>query len=548
MVGIKRALCVLCAAAALSMASCDFGGGDEDLSPPPRTEAGALGRLAPPDTDLYFEAVVRPGDEMRDAIDGVIAAFGGEEDAGDAATELREEMLESFNHQLPLNDPDGPIDYESDIAPWLGDRIAGFATLPADLSDLAAADDPLDPARDEILDGAVVLSVTDAEAAESAIERLAGEQAVETPRASVYVPASEPLFDQDVALTDGAMIIGDPGAVDAALSASGGANLTDETWFGDGLAEISDKSLGFFLAPSEDLFRAQMAREAPRLADRFGEEIIKRLGYDRSAPVALEALVEDDAVALDTAYGLERAAPLDAATKLARRLPADAFLGFSDPAILPALIREFTLGVEIGLRKQGQTVIRRLGYDPALALNSLTSPVAIFASGDSPADLLVGVSVSSVTPIGVTHPIDGARFTLGAAYGASLIKPLGANPYEFTAEFDGLPGAIDVTEDANTVNAVLGPTPEARKAALPGHHDACANREWQAIRDRLGDGYSPLGFVEIGPTLELLSGIPGLIPPEAGSLPDEVENLRVDFGGRTEGKTFTLRYLLSNQD
>ena len=139
------AACLL-AVAALALAAC---GSDStsstDLGPDPAT-------MTPADTPFYMEAVLRPEGSLSDDLNSALGKLLVTDDvSGKIHDALDQSLAENGGH----------FTYENDIAPWLGTR-AGFFVNGYD-------------SRAEEVEGAAVVAVTDADAAQSFVDKAAAE-------------------------------------------------------------------------------------------------------------------------------------------------------------------------------------------------------------------------------------------------------------------------------------------------------------------------------------------------------------------------------------
>ena len=122
--------------------------------------SGELASMVPPDVPFYVEAVLRPDEDQRSAIESLTTRLGLDDPGA--------RLIEAFDAGL-AGEP-GEFTYADDIEPWLGDRGAFFVRS-------------FGSAGTET-DGAAVVEVTDADAAQDFIDRAAeaDPDVEETPR------------------------------------------------------------------------------------------------------------------------------------------------------------------------------------------------------------------------------------------------------------------------------------------------------------------------------------------------------------------------------
>ena len=108
--------------------------------------------MVPADTPFYMEAVVRPEGQLGDDLDSALSKLLVTDDVGGKIQDAIDDGLASEGEDLT---------YEADIAPWLGSR-AGVYFNGYD-------------AKTNEAEGAAVVAVTDADAAQSFVDKVAAE-------------------------------------------------------------------------------------------------------------------------------------------------------------------------------------------------------------------------------------------------------------------------------------------------------------------------------------------------------------------------------------
>lgn len=500
-------------------------------------EPGSLAAHVPRDADLYFEAVVRPGDDLQERLE---AALGTLNERDYDVADDRAELIASAEEQLPLA-ADAELDYEEDVEPWLGERVGAYAEVTESPELLALG------ITDLAVSGAVILSVQDSDRAAEALLKLADPEAVDDDPpegVDVYV-AQHSTGTHAIALIDGAMIVGDPEAVaGAVLDPAEERGLERSRWFEDArrLAD-QDGAFAFLVAPFGDLARIDLARSAPKFAENLGDELLRVLPYDLDGSVVVTATAQDSGLGLDTAYPMRTGGIVREARRRFEMLPADSFLAFADPVFLPSLVEGFALGIEIGLeRNPGFDPLAKLGYDPLEALRLLRAPTSVYARRTDTGDMQIGANMGADEPEGFTGPADGVRFVLGTS-GATSIHPLGNSVYDFVAKIPGFAGRIEVRQggDGVWVTATSG---GASNRSSPAGKSLGDSGRLRSFDRALGGGFAPLGFAEIGATLDALEDLPVALPAVVPEASQDVADARIWVGGREDDDHLVLRYLL----
>src|SRR3954464_5163144 len=102
------------AVGALALAGCGGGGAGG---------AAAPAKIVPGSAYLYVEANLDPGGKQEDAVRTVLASLPG---VGDPSQRLQEQFNAYAKRRYGVH----AAEFERDIKPWLGSRMAGFSLLP----------------------------------------------------------------------------------------------------------------------------------------------------------------------------------------------------------------------------------------------------------------------------------------------------------------------------------------------------------------------------------------------------------------------------------
>src|SRR5215218_5655423 len=223
------ALTLTCAVLALTAAACGQSASGGDADP-----AG----LVPADAPVYAEASARPEGELRD---DALAAAGKLLRTDDPSGELRKQFDEA------LAEEGGGLTWEKDFAPWLGEKVAVWA------SNLAAEDASY----------AVIAATTDSEAAGAAIQRFKREDG------SAYEKRSHAGVDYEVnpdgvaaGIVDDFLVVGTEDAFKRTIDTAGdGESLADADRYRNAVDELEDDRLGLFFLDSKVLIEAAIAQD-----------------------------------------------------------------------------------------------------------------------------------------------------------------------------------------------------------------------------------------------------------------------------------------------
>ena len=198
-------------------AGCGGGGSDSSVDVGPAT-------AVPANASLYFDGTVKPTGQAQTDAKAALGKVLDTPDPGGKIVSLIEQGSKSEGH---------PIDYQQDVAPWLGDQAGFFFT---DLTDNAQK-------------GAAVIETTNPDAALAFARKASGATAT-NPAPQNYNGASyqsDPTDHGNVFGTVGEFLVaGDLDGFKAAVDAEQGDSLGDESDFQDALDQLPSDRLGTF--------------------------------------------------------------------------------------------------------------------------------------------------------------------------------------------------------------------------------------------------------------------------------------------------------------
>ena len=209
------------------LAGCGGGGSDSSVDVGPAT-------AVPANASLYFDGTVKPTGQAQTDAKAALGKVLDTPDPGGKIVSLIEQGSKSEGH---------PIDYQQDVAPWLGDQAGFFFT---DLTDNAQK-------------GAAVIETTNPDAALAFARKASGATAT-NPAPQNYNGASyqsDPTDQGNVFGTVGDFLVaGDLDGFKAAVDAEQGDSLGDESDFKDSLDQLPNDRLGTFYTVPKTLIDA----------------------------------------------------------------------------------------------------------------------------------------------------------------------------------------------------------------------------------------------------------------------------------------------------
>jgi hypothetical protein len=467
----------LLAAAAL-LAACGDSAESTDLGPDPAT-------MTPADTPFYMVATVRPEGELGDDLESALGKLLVTEDVG---TKLQD----AIDSELAEGGQD--LTYESDIAPWLGTRAGAF---------LNGYD-----AKTEEVDGALVVAVTDAGAAQSFAEEAAakdGGAGRQQEYNGVQLTISR---DGDSAFgVDGDfLLVGSVAGVEDAIDAGAGDSFADLDDSTTGLDDAPDDAVFELYADPQkaiDLVKGSGAVPAGDLA-----EIEDQLGELGDGPFDAWGSVTDSSFSIGASAPAGEGAtdPTDLLTSL----PGDAWLAFAATGIgdqISSSLDQFKAGFEAGLQEQAPGLADEIDpeqvFQEATGLNleedlGWIGDVGGFIEGTQ----IIGLGGGLVITTDDQGAAEDAVAKVQSALSRSRSVSVTPNQSGFDVEAKRAPigahvavedGKVIVAAGADTVDDVLSPS-----EAL-GDSDT-----FQAAEDDLDDGLTPGFFVNFAPILDLI--------------------------------------------
>ena len=476
---MPRAVLLALIASSLLVAGCggsSAAGGDDPASAVPANAA------------IYADATLRPdGDLKEDAL----AAAGKVLRTSDPQAKIDELVAEAF-----AESEDPKVDYEKDIAPWLGERVAIWAA-------------PTSGAEDDFR-GAVVAQTKDEDAAQEAIDR-AIESSEKTFSERSYKDVDYKASpDSAVGIVEGFAVAGTEPEFKKTIDAVKGDGLDSDDRFRKATDTLEEDRLGTFYFDAKTLID-QALREDPDAAQQL-EQLKQVFPVDKLGPVAGAFVADGERLAIDTAVTVPEGAfsgGLGALvggkpTPLVGELPGEAWVagGSADFGESLKALYQQAAGA-IGGAAIEQQLRQELGLDLQEDVFSWMGDVAFFARGTT-MDSIEGGAVIEVTDPAKAKTAFGKLTGLAQSRGGVPAKPVqiaGADS-AFEATLPGSPKPVVAARSDERVVIALGR--EAAEDALGGGEKLADAETYASAKSVLGDELEPGFLLSMPAVLELV--------------------------------------------
>ena len=431
--------------------------------------------IVPRATFFYAEAVIDPEGDQEAAVRSIIGRFPGE-----GPPEQRIERL--ISDGLRESD-EGRLDYAKDVKPWLGDKVAFFASTPP--AGMTAPDLP----------AALIIATEDEDKALDAIRKSGGSDLTERSYKGVKY-LRDPDDDGELnagGVIDGFAVLGTEAAFMAAVNASEGESLSDGDRYKDALDDVDDERIGLFYSDIQGLLTAigqQQQEAALPLAALSGP--IRQLFGDK--PMVATARAENDGVVIDSslpAGGGLLGTLLGKGTKLLGELPADSWVAIGQPEVgkyLSQLVDTFA-GLAGGRDQIAAQVRRQTGLDLDRDILGWIGDLALFVQGEDQASIGGGAVIESTDPAASQRALE-ALARLIAADGSATVRETSDG---FVVEDADTPAGVYFLQKDDRVVIAYGE--KAATGALAGGGGLDSNPAYQRAKGKLGDGFETSMFL-----------------------------------------------------
>ncbi len=505
-----RAAFLVAASAALIAAGCGGDGGEATSSftgPDPAS-------VTPADAPLFAEAVVRPEGDQEEALDSALSKLLATDDPGGFIVERLDRAL---------SEEAKGFTYEADVAPWLGPR-AGifFETFTNDAQ------------------GAAVLSVTDPEAAQAAIEK-ASSASRESERQASYEGVDYTRSGDGTAtgLVGDLLVTGPESGFKDAVDASKGSSLADSKDFQAQLESGPDDQLAFAYADPRAVVDAlEHAGELTEgQLDSAGSQIQTLL----SQPVAMSMSATADQLALEASAATDGSAPAPEESSLLRDFPADSWLAFA------ASDAGRTYGD--ALAQGGSAAIEQaLGFDLGTQLAGWAGDIGGFVRGTSLFGLGGALVVNTSDEQASAKTLDDLQRALSSSRSVRISPLSGDEGDGFTLSPAGAPVQVQFVQRDGKV--VVGLGSDSVDQVFSPSSTLDDSDAFNAATGALGDEFPPVTFIDFVPLFQLVEGFPqaSADPDYQRAKPylDHLDYLVV--GGHSEDDRGSARIVLGLRD
>jgi Protein of unknown function (DUF3352) len=498
------------AAAALAIAACgdDSGGGG----------GGDLASLAPAETPVYVQGVVRPDGDLRSNVEAMVDDVAGI-DAG-----------QQIVNQIDAGLAEQQLTWEDDISPWLGENGAIF------ISGFGGS---------EVESGAALLETTDSGAAEDFVAKLAeGESDVKEQEYEGVTYRSDGEFA--VGLVDETLVAGDPEAFEAAVNASGGDSLADNGDFSDTIDRAPSESLADVYVNVDDFFAA-VQRDLDPQSKRFFESFAGQT--EGGTALGSVAVPSADRLEIDFLSNAGEQMALGDVTDFLGTFPADSWAAFATPDVGDQLTKAIDQIDEVGIPPDVppgalKQQLSSSGFDVE-QLASAIGDVGVFVSGTDQASIGGALVVTTDDQAAAEKTIaDLAK--LARQSGTAGLKPTAGGSGFTIRDPEELGPEPLVVETANGRIAFAYGQDAADAALEGGGGETLGSSEvLGSATDALGDA-EPAGFVDFGPILTLAESLGATSDPDYAVAKPYLDKLDfLAFGSGEDGDFVTSKIVLA---
>lgn len=453
MVRFSLTISVLVVSLAIALAGC---GGDAESSDAGSNSSfdasSSLAGFASPGSVVFVEGEVKPEGEMKSNVDSVTSILTGEDNLGEFVTSKLEDA--AFENGETFN-------YGREVKPWLGKAAAvAFKKVEA-TGDLSS---PL-----------IVIETEDEDAALKFLEKHVkgnGEDYKYTSYNYVGINTGGPERNS-IGVFDGALVIADNEAeFKAAITASDGNSLADETHFADAISAASEASFAKVYVDVGEVIK----QSGDTTIDSQAQEVLKSSGIDPSEATAVASVIpgaNQIEVDLSSDLGGEKA-PSGDVSKLLGTMPAGSVAAFAvsgfgeqleeaidsldesgiPPELPPDKLKSTLSQAGIDLDKIAASLENAAVYAEGSDRNSLGGALVVTAEGEE--------AVEAITDLGTllrAAKVPGVTAVSGKASGFSIRgEELGRKPIVVVAENGRIAIGYGVAETLQGLELGSGPT------------------------------------------------------------------------------------------
>ncbi len=465
------------ALSALVLAAC---GEDKKAS---STSAGPA-TLVPAEAIAYGEVLVQPSGEVGEGVEAALRKIVRVDDPG---AELRRWLDE----ETSSGTRDG---YSRWVEPWLGDSVGVFA--------LAGAGSGSEPPE-----WAAVFQSTDADRAkkmfedddDTDLEKVGAYEGVD-----YWRDTEENLIG---GVVEGFVVMGSLGGFRAAVQASKGRSLADDSDFREAAGSVPDDRLAWGWLDGRalvELIEQSGATEDPEIASN-----LEQLDLDSVGNLVVSLTMRADQIVLEgSGDGVQEVLGESGEGSLSiEDMPADAWLAFAGPLVQSQLREQ--LGGTGGYARALDELRSLTGLDLERDLLSWIGGIGFFARGTSPLDLGAGL-VAGSSDEAASKRFVGRLEQLAGATGLQTASVVGGDGFQVRLPDFPQPLVVLARDDRVAIAIGLG---TARDAVDPPQAFGEEEPAKSAIAS-LGGGYRADFVLTVDPLVALLTNLGATRDPE----------------------------------
>ena len=441
--------------------------------------------LVPASALFYGELELDPEGGQKAAVDALARKFPGSGSAGQRLSKLIEDGLREENAK---------ISFESDVKPWLGDRVAFFAANPGRGG--AGRDTP----------AAALVATEDEDAALATVQKSQGQGTEAEYEGVKYRRFGS--SEEVAGVIDGYLVLSNEQGLKAVVDAQNNDRaLESSDRFKNALEGQPKERLGFSYVDVRSAFDAVPPSQAQFLAPfrrAFRDPVVATA---TAQPDALEVTTETPESSL-SALGL--AGLGSKGSDLIGQLPGDSIFATGGPD----LGRQLNAGVDLAAASVGGRAILeqglrvRTGLDLQRDVLGWMGDYGLFVRGQDRRSLGGALVVESTDPAATRRALAGFQRILRSQAGPDLrLGQLGVRGAEagFTLNISDLPRPVNVfLADRRFVVAVGN---EAARAAIDPQGTLADESNFSQAQRSLGSGYKVSTYASVPAALLLAEGL-----------------------------------------
>src|SRR4051794_12564955 len=434
-------------------------------------------KLAPASSFIYAEATIDPTGDQEAGMRSILGDLPG--------SGAPEDRLNQLIEQASQSEKNSPVDYDKDVKPWLGDKVAVFG---------AQSGGKASPAY------AVIVATSDEGKAKETIKK--GKQAGD--RDATY-RGTEYVVDKDgtaTATTDGFFLAGNEAGVKVAIDTAKAEDrsLSKSDRYKEATKDASDERVALVYEDVGGLVSAlasqsgsSLGAAGPLLGRVFG-------GKPAVATIKAEnqALVIDGSLVPRGSFG-----SFGKSTELIGQVPSDSWLavGAADFGASLKTMIGLVGGIAGGEQQLEQQLKTATGLDLQQDVLSWIGDVAFFAGGDSKDTIAGGALIQSKNPDASRRALTKLA-ALAAKSGQATVAAAhvgDASGYEL--KIPKAPRSVFMLQGGDKVAITYGDA--AAKSALGGGSGLADAEGFKNASGKLGEGYAPSLYLSAPPILSL---------------------------------------------